>query len=77
MTNLHNEINKMIEFISKELITEFDKTKTEAMKMIRDSKVEESLIEDELGFHESPYNWAISILTDQNDHEALEKHFYH
>ncbi|KHF29439.1 hypothetical protein LR68_01800 [Anoxybacillus sp. BCO1] len=27
-----------------------------------------------MGFHESPYHWALSILTDANDVEALEKY---
>lgn len=76
-TRLRYEIDLMIQHISKELINEFGKSKEEAMKMIKDSEVEVSLVKDKLGFHESPYNWAISILTDQNDHEALEKHFYH
>lgn len=53
------------------------KSKEEAMKLIKDSKVENSLMKDKFGFHESPYNWAITILTEQNDVEALQKHFYH
>ncbi|WP_060678303.1 hypothetical protein [Virgibacillus halodenitrificans] len=74
---LRNEIDLMVQYISKELMSEFGKSKEEAMKMIQESEVEESLVKDKLGFHESPYNWTISILTDQNDVEALEKHFYH
>lgn len=76
-TKLRNEIDLMVQHISKELINEFGKSKEESMKLIQETEVEKSLIEDKLGFHESPYNWAISILTDQNDVEALEKHFYH
>ncbi|SFE60015.1 hypothetical protein [Alteribacillus iranensis] len=76
-TELRNEINLMIDHISNELVSEFGKSKEDAMKLIKDSKVENSLMKDKLGFHESPYQWAISILTDHNDYEALEKHFYH
>ncbi|MCG1027072.1 hypothetical protein [Virgibacillus halodenitrificans] len=76
-TELRNDIDLMVQYISKELMSEFGKSKEEAMKMIQESEVEKSLVKDKLGFHESPYNWAISILTDQNDVEALEKHFYH
>ncbi|WP_106496285.1 hypothetical protein [Lentibacillus sp. Marseille-P4043] len=76
-TELRNEIDLMVQHISKELINEFGKSKEEAMEIIKESEVEESLVKDKLGFHESPYNWAISILTDQNDVEALQKHFYH
>lgn len=74
---LRNDIGLTVQSISKELIDEFGKTREEAIKMIKESEVEESLVKDKLGFHESPYNWAISILTDQNDYEALEKHFHH
>ncbi|WP_154669880.1 hypothetical protein [Bacillus niameyensis] len=77
ITKLRNEINLMVHHISNELISEFGKSEAEAMKLIKDSNVEESLIKDKQGFHESPYTWAISILTDQNDYETLEKHFYH
>ncbi|APC49591.1 hypothetical protein BME96_15945 [Virgibacillus halodenitrificans] len=74
---LRNEIDLMVQYISKELMSEFGKSKEEAMKKIQESEVEETLVKDKLRFHESPYTWAISILTDQNDVEALEKHFYH
>ncbi len=76
-TELRNEIDLMIQYISKELINEFGKTKAQAIKMIKASGVEKSLIKDEMGFHDSPYNWAVSILTEQNDYEALEKYLYH
>ncbi len=70
-TEPRNEIDLMVQPIS-----EFGKSKEEAMRLIKDLKVENSLMKDKLGFHDSPYNWAIYILTDQNDVEALEKHFY-
>ncbi|MDW0116246.1 hypothetical protein QTL97_04820 [Sporosarcina thermotolerans] len=73
---LRYEVDLMVQHITTELINEFGKSKEEAMRIIIDSHVEDSLIKDKLGFHESPYNWALSILTDQNDYEALEKHFY-
>ncbi|PAV28342.1 hypothetical protein CIL05_17050 [Virgibacillus profundi] len=72
-----NEINLIINRIAHELINEFGKCKDEAMNLIKRSEVEESLMEDSMGFHETAYNWAISILTDHNDHEALEKYLYH
>ncbi|PXY52283.1 hypothetical protein CIT14_18650 [Virgibacillus profundi] len=72
-----NEINLIINRIAHELMNEFGKSKDEAMNLIKKSEVEESLMAEECGFHESPYNWAISILTDHNDHEALEKYLYH
>ncbi|MBT2218610.1 hypothetical protein KK120_22810 [Virgibacillus dakarensis] len=74
---LRNEINLIINRISNELINEFGKSKDEAMDLINRSEVEASLIKDKMGFHESPYNWAISILTEHNDYEALEKYLDH
>ncbi|MGY0691385.1 hypothetical protein ACW2QC_01175 [Virgibacillus sp. FSP13] len=76
-SEIRNEINLIINRITYELINEFGKSQDEAMDLIKRSKVEKSLIEDGMGFHESPYNWAISVLTDQNDYEALEKYLYH
>jgi len=76
-SELRNEINLMINRIVYELINEFGKSQDEAMNLIKSSKVEKSLKEDEIGFHESPYNWAISILTDHDDYETLEKYLYH
>ncbi|MDW0116260.1 hypothetical protein QTL97_04895 [Sporosarcina thermotolerans] len=75
-SRLRYEVDLMVQHITTELINEFGKSKEEAMRIIKDSDVEDSLSKDKMGFHESPYNWAISILTDQNDYEALEKHFY-
>lgn len=67
----------LIHHIVRELIVEFGKSKQEAIQLIKKSGVEESLMKDPMGFHESPYNWALSVLTDNDDVEALEKHFYH
>jgi UDP-N-acetylglucosamine transferase subunit ALG13 len=74
---LRKEIDLMINHIIRELIVEFGKSKTDAIRLLEKSKVEKSLVTDPMGFHESPYNWALSILTDNNDVEALEKHLYH
>jgi hypothetical protein len=71
---LQKEIDLMINHIIRELIVEFGKSKTEAIHLVKKSGVEKSLIKDPMGFHESPYNWALSILTDNDDVEALEKH---
>lgn len=76
-SKLQAEVKLMTRHIAKELIEEFGKSRAEAMNLIKASKVEQSLINDRLGFHESPYHWAISILTENNEVEALEKHFHH
>jgi len=70
-------VNPPLSLSPKELINEFGKTQEEAKEILKKSKVEESLARDKFGFHESSYNWTISILTDQNDYEALEKYIYH
>lgn len=76
-TELRNEVKLVINHIAHELINEFGKSQDEAMRLIKKSEVEKSLINDEMGFHESPYNWAISVLTDHDDYETLEKYLYH
>jgi len=58
-------------------MNEFGESHEVAVELIKGSQVKNSLMKDSMGFHESPYNWAISILTDHNDFEALEKHLYH
>ncbi|MEN1967823.1 hypothetical protein WMZ97_07035 [Lentibacillus sp. N15] len=74
---LRSEIDLIINRIAHELVNEFGKSQYEAMELIKKSGVEKSLIRDRMGFHESPYNWALSILTDNDDFEALEKYLYH
>lgn len=76
-SNHKKEIDLMIHHIVRELIVEFGKNKTDAVRLLEKSKVEKFLLTDPMGFHESSYNWALSILTDNNDVEALEKHLYH
>jgi len=71
------EIEIMVQHIIRELIVEFEKCETEAKELIKKSGVVRSLMIDPMGFHESPYNWALSILTDANDVEALEKYLRH
>jgi UDP-N-acetylglucosamine transferase subunit ALG13 len=74
---LQKEIHLMVNHIIRELIVEFGKSKAEAMYLVKRTDVEKSLMKDPMGFHESPYNWALSVLTDNDDVEALEKHLYH
>lgn len=76
-SKLRNEINFIINRISQELVNEFGKSHDEAMNLINRSDVEAPLVDGEMDFHESPYNWAIGILTEHNDDEALEKYLYH
>ncbi len=73
---IQNEIHVMINRIAQELINEFGKGLQEALHLIRESNVEESLKKDRMGFHESPYNWAIIILTEHDDYDALEKYLH-
>jgi hypothetical protein len=67
----------MIQHIIRELMTEFGKSKTEAIHLVEQSNVKKLLMQDPSGFHDSPYHWALSILTDHDDVEALERHLYH
>ncbi|MBE3570068.1 MAG: DUF3990 domain-containing protein [Bacillales bacterium] len=74
---LRKEMEIMVHHIIQELIVEFGKSEKEAIHLVNKSGVEESLMKDPMGFHESPYNWALSVLTDSDDVKALEKHLYH
>ncbi len=76
-TTEQKEIDLMINHIISELVVEFGKDEKEAIQLIKKSKVDKSLKNEPVGFHESPYNWALSILTENDDFEALEKHLYH
>jgi len=71
------DIKMMVQHIIRELVEEFGKSEIEAKELIQKSDVVRSLMIDPMGFHESPYNWALSILTDANDVEALEKYLNH
>jgi len=71
---IQKEIEIMVQHIIRELIVEFGKCETEAKELIKKSGVVKSLMEDPMGFHESPYHWALSILTDADDLETLEKY---
>lgn len=74
---IQKEIEIMVQHIIRELIVEFGKCEAEAKELIQKSDVVRSLMRDPIGFHEPPYNWALSILTDTNDIEALEKYLCH
>ncbi|WP_100401748.1 hypothetical protein [Bacillus sp. FJAT-42315] len=71
------EILLMINHIVRELIVEFGKDENEAMELVENSQVEKSLAENPIGFHESAYDWAVSVLADNNDIETLEKYLHH
>ncbi|ANB59588.1 hypothetical protein [Anoxybacteroides amylolyticum] len=71
---IQKDIEIMVQHIIRELIKEFGKSETEAKELIQKSDVVRSLAKDPMGFHESPYHWALSILTDADDIEALERH---
>ncbi|MGJ7035434.1 hypothetical protein [Anoxybacillus eryuanensis] len=74
---ISKDIKMMVQHIIRELVEEFGKSEIEAKELIQKSDVVRSLMIDPMGFHESPYNWALSILTDANDVEALEKYLNH
>lgn len=68
------DIQLMVNHIVRELIVEFGKDEKEALQLVRNAGVDKSLTEHPIGFHETPDDWALSILTDNNDVETLEKY---
>ena len=70
------EISQMMHDIRRELVLEFGKSWREADALIQKAKVYESLNENPLGLHESPYDWALIVLTINRDTQALKEHYY-
>ena len=58
----------------KELIVKFHKTITDAEKIVKSSKMEEYVVKHPITLHESAYNWAVKLLTENDDIETLEKY---
>jgi hypothetical protein len=55
------------------LIIKFGKTASESEKMINDFKMEDFVAKHPIALHESPFDWALRLLTKNKDYEALDK----
>jgi hypothetical protein len=73
---IEKESTIFVQLILKELVTIFGKTKFQALELIDKAKVYDSLIEDPKGLHDPPNRWALSVLTQANDLQALNKYYF-
>jgi hypothetical protein len=73
--NIEEEAKTLVSLIIRELVTGFGKSDLEAGRFVNKARVFQSLIKNPLGLHESPHMWAISVLTENGDVEALEKYY--
>jgi Rod binding domain-containing protein len=72
---LKQEAKQLEKMITNELVKEFGKSLTEAESMVKEAKIYELVLENELALHESPHQWALSILTQRGDEEALGRYY--
>ncbi|ASS88774.1 hypothetical protein GLN3_13175 [Geobacillus lituanicus] len=64
----------MIESVIDELISSFGKEKCEAKELVDKMNLYTKLMEHPLRLHKSPYEWALILLKNNKDFEAIEKH---
>lgn len=55
------------------LISSFGKSVAESEKMINSFGMEAFIIKHPMALHESAYDWALRLLTKNEDYEALRK----
>lgn len=73
-----NVVNRETEIltglITRELVVFFGKDEKEAYELIEKFEVRESLINNPILLHDSPNHWALALLTNDNDVDAIEKY---
>ena len=74
MNDIRTEARLLAISTVKELITKFHKSIIEAENIVKNGKMEDYIIEHPIVLHSSPYDWAVILLTEKNDIEALEKY---
>lgn len=75
MTILEQQSKKHVNEIINTLENKFKKKRHEGVKLVNNFMVYEDLIKSPIGLHDSPENWALVILTENGDLEAI-KYFY-
>ena len=59
---------------SKELMTKFHKSMTEAEQIVSDALLEQYVVRHPMALHDSAYDWAVKLLTEKDDIETLERY---
>ena len=72
---LEQQSKKLVKEIIDTLVEKFNKEKCEAVRLVEKFSVYEDLINNPIGLHDSPEAWALILLTENEDLEAI-KYFY-
>ena len=68
-------INEFISLIAKELVTGFGKTSIQAKRLLDKAEVFDTLTKNPIGLHDSPHEWALKVLTKNNQFRILKKYY--
>lgn len=65
---------KLLENLTKQvLIKDFEKSEVDAEKIVKDFNIKWYILMHPILLHDSPYEWALRLLTRNKDIAALEK----
>lgn len=73
--NFKKEIENLKNLTIRELVANFGKTKSQAVELINKAEMDDALISNPLGLHDSSVDWALKVLTKNEDIAAIEKYF--
>ncbi|QPC45609.1 hypothetical protein [Mangrovibacillus cuniculi] len=75
MDILEAQANQLIEKVKETLVESFHKNEEEARNLVDQSQLLDKLLTDPIGLHDSPEKWALIILTELEDLEAIELYY--
>jgi len=76
-SDVNRPTQHFVQKIVNELVDDFGFDRPLAIRLIRRAQVVRSLTQNPIGFHDSPHQWAIKVLTKVNDYETLSKYYEH
>ncbi|EEL84480.1 hypothetical protein bcere0029_58080 [Bacillus cereus AH1272] len=53
----------------------FEKDTNQAVQLVKKAKVYEHIMKEPLGLHDSAEQWALIVLADNDDIQAIEKYY--
>ncbi|WP_100402766.1 hypothetical protein [Bacillus sp. FJAT-42315] len=72
---IQKETTILTSLIARELVAIFGKSQKEANELIVKYDVKDTLLQHPVLLHDSPNNWALTLLTKDNDLEAIEDYY--
>lgn len=72
---LQKEIDLLINSIIGELEVKFEKNTNQAVQLVKKARVYEHIMKEPLGLHDSAEQWALIVLADNDDLQAIEKYY--